>query len=276
MPPSTQTCPISGDAMRPVFRARLLERHDVEYFQCPGCGLLQTEPPHWLEEAYSGAIAKTDVGLVHRNLDVFGRAVPLMYGLHGPDARVLDAAGGYGMLARLLRDRGFDAYTEDEHCENLLCGPFEPAPEQRFDVVCAIEVMEHLVDPKAFLAGYVERHDPASILFSTVTFEGEAPAPDWWYYAPESGQHITFLQPRTIEVLAGALGFTYTPIRGDLHLFTREPLRGLAKMAAGRGWRARYAAWKARRGMRGRSRLAADYDVACRAARGGDDGIVSS
>ena len=35
----------------------ILSKHRVQFFRCTGCGFIQTEEPHWLEEAYSQAIA---------------------------------------------------------------------------------------------------------------------------------------------------------------------------------------------------------------------------
>jgi hypothetical protein len=31
----------------------------------------------------------------------------------------VDIGGGYGLLTRLMRDRGFDFYWKDPHCENI-------------------------------------------------------------------------------------------------------------------------------------------------------------
>jgi hypothetical protein len=253
--------------MAPAGQGRLLGRHDVQYFLCPGCGLLQTEAPYWLEEAYSSAISRTDLGLVQRNVETFRKISPVIFDLHGPDARVLDSAGGYGMLARMLRDAGFDAYTEDAYCENLLCGPFAPPEGRAMDVVCAIEVMEHLMDPLQFLREKIEERSPSTLIFSTVTYPGPTPPPaDWWYYCPENGQHITFFQPRSIEALAARLGFVYTRLRADLHLFTRTPPRSSPRALRGRGLAGRLLARRTRRGMRGRSRLPEDYATACQAA----------
>src|ERR1700721_2998341 len=46
----------------------VLRKYCVRYFRCESCGFMQTEAPYWLEEAYSSAIAKQDVGAMERNL----------------------------------------------------------------------------------------------------------------------------------------------------------------------------------------------------------------
>lgn len=55
-------CPICECSMPFVFHKELLGRYIVAYYRCPKCELLKTEAPYWLEEAYSNAIADTDVG----------------------------------------------------------------------------------------------------------------------------------------------------------------------------------------------------------------------
>ncbi len=48
----------------------VLNKYNVDFFQCRFCGFIQTEDPYWLDESYSKAINKSDVGLVRRNIDL--------------------------------------------------------------------------------------------------------------------------------------------------------------------------------------------------------------
>ena len=61
-------CPVCGTLRRWTFRHAVLNRHDVQYLFCGRCGLLQTEEPYWLEEAYAEPISRTDIGMVTRNV----------------------------------------------------------------------------------------------------------------------------------------------------------------------------------------------------------------
>jgi hypothetical protein len=77
--------------MRSAFRHTVLRKYDVQYFQCGGCGFLQTETPYWLDEAYSSAIVTADTGIcflaaVSRAGEVSGRGWRL-WAVHAPDAR---------------------------------------------------------------------------------------------------------------------------------------------------------------------------------------------
>ena len=60
-------CKICESESHKFAKASVLGRYEVDYFQCSNCGFVQTEDPYWLEEAYSDAIASSDVGLVFRN-----------------------------------------------------------------------------------------------------------------------------------------------------------------------------------------------------------------
>lgn len=59
--------------MERIFSALLLRSHEVDYYRCPNCGLLQTEEPYWRDEAYRDPIAVSDTGLLQRNCGVAAR-----------------------------------------------------------------------------------------------------------------------------------------------------------------------------------------------------------
>lgn len=213
-------CPITGAPTEPAFSALILGKHEVGYHYCPESGLLLTEPPYWLDEAYQEAITDLDTGVVSRNVGNANFLESLLYVLSLDEGRLLDVAGGYGLLTRLLRDKGFDCYTTDKYCANLFAKAFEPEPGFKADALFAFEVLEHLVDPLGFLSELFDRHGCRTLVFSTLTFSDEIPSKDWWYYAFEGGQHITFYQPRTLAMLAEKLGCRHYMLSPELHIFT--------------------------------------------------------
>lgn len=229
-------CPVCGaTARRTVLRQTLLARHEVDYHLCDGCGLLQTDPPHWLDEAYAQAIADTDTGLLQRNLEHARLLNLLLQTVFDPAGRFVDVAGGYGVLTRLLRDRGFDAYRSDRYCDNLFAIGFEPPPGLRAEALFAFEVLEHVVDPVAFIDEAFRRHDCRSMLLSTLTYGDRVPEPGWWYYATETGQHISFYQPRTLQQVAARLGVHYLRLGAGLHLMLPQPLPPLRRRVLASG-----------------------------------------
>jgi hypothetical protein len=204
-------CLICGNKRELSFTETVLKKYKVNYFYCAKCGLLQTEQPYWLEDAYNTAISNTDTGLVQRNLYNSQVLSCLLYFLIGKNGKYCDVAGGYGMLTRLMRDVGFDFYWTDKYCKNLLSSGFEAdKTEPPFNAITAFEVLEHIYDPIAFLKESLSLFKTGTIIFSTQLFKIAPPRTDeWWYYSFESGQHISFYQERTLKFISYSLGTNF-------------------------------------------------------------------
>jgi hypothetical protein len=215
-------CRVCGEASPAIFEAPLL-RHRVRYHECPDCGYVQTETPYWLQEAYGEAINRSDTGILRRNernARLVIRVLAMLGHLHGT---VIDCAGGYGLLVRMLRDRGIDARWADLYCENLVARGFEATQDERADLITAFEAMEHFVEPTVELAALLARSD--HVLVSTDLIPSPTPAPgSWWYYAPEHGQHIGFYRPATLAWMARQLGCNVLSDGKSFHLFSRKPV----------------------------------------------------
>lgn len=222
---SSTNCPICSHPLTPAFTATLMGRHTVSYLHCRCCGLLRSEEPYWLEEAYASAIVDADTGLVTRNLSIAAKLAVLLQMRFDPRSPCLDVAGGYGMLTRLMRDIGFDCYWHDKYCPGFLARGFEVESAKLiryFPVLTAFEVLEHVYNPVEFVEENLEKFRADTLIFSTELYSGDdPPAHDWWYYAFPAGQHITFYQRRTLEALGRRLGMRFWSING-LHVLTRQ------------------------------------------------------
>lgn len=212
-------CRVCGSEAAPLFDTVVLHRHKVTYFECPTCAFVQTEDPYWLEEAYSSAFTTTDTSTIRRSLILGKSAMALLYFAFNAQGKFVDYAGGYGTLARLMRDVGFDFYSTDLYAENFMAKGFDATPG-RYELATAFECFEHFVYPGQELEKILAYSD--NIFFTTQPCPTPAPAiKDWWYYSPHHGQHIALYRPKTLAYLGQQYGLHYHRIL-NYHLFTRK------------------------------------------------------
>jgi hypothetical protein len=218
-------CTICNQKTQIQFTALVLNKYEAKYFYCQACGFLQIVDPFWLDEAYSNAIASTDTGLVMRNNYIAKTLAVFLFFTMNERGRgkYLDAAGGYGMLTRLMRDYGFDFYWSDKYCNNLLARGFDSdSIISSYKAVTAFEVFEHITNPCEFVIEKLTAADSNTLIFSTELFEGSPPAPNtWWYYTLETGQHVSFFQKRTLQNMAKRLNMNCYS-HGSFHILTNE------------------------------------------------------
>lgn len=218
------TCAICGNSTQPAFSTITLKKYTFDAMICPHCGFLQAANPHWLNEAYSEAIAACDTGLVARNLSLAATLSPLFFHLFGTDGRHVDFAGGTGLFVRLMRDIGYDFYWRDPYCTNVHARGFEFQRGHGYLAVTAFEVLEHVVDPMEFVLSVFQDTGAEVLFFTTELFSGAPPKPDeWWYYAFDAGQHISFYQAKTLEIIADRLGMKFVSYNG-IHVFCKTSL----------------------------------------------------
>jgi SAM-dependent methyltransferase len=133
--------------------------------------------------------------------------------------RWLDYGCGTGGLVTYLRGQSVDAFGfEQGWCEDLLRRNGVPTIEKdefaryagKFDVVSAIEVIEHTTDPVDVLRTIRPLLKPGGLLFLTT---GNAqPFHDritkWRYVTPDV--HVSYFEPATLATALEAAGFTPT------------------------------------------------------------------
>jgi methyltransferase family protein len=245
---------------RPFGRARILEKHDVDYFECGACGFVETEEPYWLAEAYSSAITPSDIGLVGRNVRLARQTRNLIFALLDRDRSCIDYWGGYGLFVRLMRDYGVDFRLYEERCENLFAQGFEADLKvpSRYELLTAFEVLEHCARPMKELERMAELAD--TIAFTTELLPAHRPRPgEWWYYGTEHGQHVAIFAQPTLHYVAERLGmklYRYT----SFHILTRKTLsRPLLRLLRMRSVEA-LLTWRYDRVSTARSLVASDFE----------------
>ncbi len=221
---------------------RILGQYLAEYRRCQACGYVFVVDPHWLEHAYSTAIAALDTGIVTRNLWLADVMSALLGTSLRKTRRTLDFGAGTGLLVRLMRDRGHDFHWYDAYSPNLLARGFESELSARFDLVTAFELVEHLPDPVATFDA-LHLLAPVIVISTELLPESASELDDWWYYAPESGQHIGFFTSNSLQVLARRLGLTLSSNGRNLHVLAPQAISTRLLRALRKPARARWLAW---------------------------------
>jgi len=180
-----------------------MEKYDIVYFQCESCQFIQTEDPHWLEEAYRQSLNIEDTGIIKRNILCAKRTTVVLYSYFNHQGCFLDYGGGTGLFVRMMRDAGYNFYWNDPFTTNIFARGYESelSPSQGFDAVTSFECFEHFVDPHTEIIKMLSV--APAIIFSTEIFSGGTPSPETWqYYYFSHGQHVSLYSYQSLQVIA--------------------------------------------------------------------------
>ena len=213
-------CNICKTRSRSIFKGKILNKYDADYYLCPNCKFLQIKDPFWLEEAYKDPINKYDTGILSRNISLSKLTAIIIYYFFDVNSSFLDYAGGYGIFTRMMRDIGFDFYWSDPYSENLLARGFEHDREKAIELLTSFESFEHFKNPIDEISKMLAISD--NILFTTELLPINIPSPDeWWYYGIEHGQHISFFSEKTLRYISVKFNLKLLTIPNkNVHLLT--------------------------------------------------------
>jgi hypothetical protein len=217
------SCRLCGNQVAAVFSLRLLQKYEVEYLRCIVCESLQTERPYWMQEAYQNNLSILDTGAAQRNLSNLAATFAVSKLLHLSD--VVDFGGGDGLLCRLLRDYKINCYVNDKYAAASYARAFATPEFFHPGILLAFEVLEHFECPFNDLKPLFASN-PRVILASTGIYCGQGS--DWWYLAPETGQHVFFYSEKALHSIAKSYGYRLLICSGHL-LFLKSDLTGMVK-----------------------------------------------
>ena len=223
-------CKICSGKSEIIFTKNVLAQFDVNYYKCDSCSFIQTEEPYWLDEAYSlGAISALDVGIMSRNLLLLSKTQKKLKKLFTDftSFSAIDYGGGEGIFVRLMRDKGFNFYRQDLHADNQYSRYFDikdlPA-NNKFNLLTVFKVFEHLPHPMEEIKKMFNYSD--IILLSTELQPSEdiSQLKDWWYFVPETGQHISFYTEDAFQEIAKKFNAYYYTDYINLHIISKKQL----------------------------------------------------
>ena len=232
-------CKICHNPTQIAFETTILGHYKEIFYKCQYCGFLAPHNIHWLQESYTNAINASDTGIVARNLSLYKIVSVVAYMLFGFRSKhlgggqyiasespiIVDIGGGTGLLVRLLRDVGLEAFWQDEYCENIFARGFEWNQTIKPTLLTSFEVFEHLPNPQKQISAML--NICPNILFSTELLPESIPPHQgdntWWYYGFHHGQHISFYAKQTLEYIAKQHNLHLCSY-GSIHLLSQKAL----------------------------------------------------
>ncbi|WP_460588524.1 class I SAM-dependent methyltransferase [Haliea atlantica] len=162
------------------------------------------------------SLSLLDTGVAQRNLHNLAICYFVVKLFSVPN--VLDFGGGDGFLCRMLRDYEVNCYLMDSHAWPVYAQGFIDSGCEVINMITAFEVVEHFSDPAREMDEIFSRGAKV-VLLSTLLYEGQGP--DWWYLAPETGQHVFFYSEEAMKLLAARYQYDLVAVNGYL-LFVRK------------------------------------------------------
>ena len=197
----------------------------VYYHRCPRCGFLFTiafdhwTPDDFLRHIYNEQYILVDPDYRERRPTQIAEFVSTRFG-GARERRVLDYGGGNGLLAELLRGKGF----RDIQVYDPFVPQFSTPPSGKFDLILCFEVIEHSPDPRRTITEMTSLLSPTGAIFASTLFQ----PPDiqksemtWWYIGPRNG-HVSFLTSEALAAIAKPLGYRWASAGQGMHVIFRE------------------------------------------------------
>ena len=222
---------------------------------CRGCGLLfahplpdESEKEETERQAYVGEVLPEAAEFFEScNADFvedeivrgFRRVLRLLEQGRG-QGRMLDVGAGTGLFMHLAREQGWQIKGLDlcelsrekaraEFGVEVDVGDFRSAPYQpeSFDCITMLDVLEHSLDPAAFLARALELLKPGGLLYVAVPNQRSLlanlvdrwiwlglPARRWFLERLYVSPHIFYFHPRLLKRALEDAGFEVVSVRG--------------------------------------------------------------
>jgi len=133
----------------------------------------------------------------------------------------LDWGGGPGLLVRMLRDVGIDAYNYDKYVKNHFASGFSRSDGHRYTFVTAFEVFEHFANPKSDLEP-IFALQPSCLLVSTCLYTNQGP--NWSYLGPAKSAHVFFYSDEALRLIGRRYDYQVVRFPHEMTLFVRRPI----------------------------------------------------
>ncbi len=195
----------------------------VEYFRCTNCGaILAPELLTWTPEIlgskiYNADYVKYDPDYLYNRpynySNFFMGLVP--YTKYGK-FKHLDYGSGMGVMSSILRSKLWNSTSYDPYSEGSTT-----KPSGYFDLITAIEVVEHSLNVEETFKDMLKYLKPGGIIiFSTQLAKPEYTI-DWWYIGARNG-HINIQSEKSLKLIAKNCGMYFTSLSDNIHIFQKS------------------------------------------------------
>ena len=206
----------------------------IPYYRCRTCGFVFTSyfdgwsKKDFAERIYNSDYIRADPEFTGERPKYLAEQFAIMLAPLRAQLNNLDYGGGEGRLIQELKQRGFE--------RGEVFDPFFSAgarPEKQFNLVMAIEVVEHSVDPAQLFRDVLSYLTPDGVVLFTTALQGRKADPGWWYIAPRNG-HVSIHSAASLQRLATAAGVKCLSLHDNAHLLYRDRRSTIAREIAGR------------------------------------------
>lgn len=190
----------------------------VPYLACRSCGFLFTNAFDGLDDAELGRVIYNDEYVLadpdfrEARPRYMARTLGKLMAPVRNSVRMLDYGGGGGLMARLLQEDGFTVETYDPY--------FQAAAFRKgaYDVVTAIEVVEHSRDPLGTFRDIASALSTSGAILFTTELRPPGAGLEWPYVAPRNG-HVSLHTRASLLACARACNMVAHSVSQHFHLF---------------------------------------------------------
>lgn len=180
-------------------------KRKVIYYLCDSCAhCFAPEFREWcnedfIREIYNSEYIKVDPELTEKRPIEFAKFIDRVFGEIKKNIHHLDFGGGPGVLSNALRNLGWNSVSFDPFFATV-----DEHASEKFDLITAIEVFEHVPDPHQLMHQIFARmKEDGLLLFSTLPSDQVLRGGSllkWWYLAPRNG-HVSLFSTNSLIAL---------------------------------------------------------------------------
>jgi len=213
-------CRLCEDRSIFKFSEKILNKFNINFYECTKCYSLQTEKPYWLKESYEEWLTKYDTGVYARveKSSLVTLTICKIFGFNN----LLDIGGGDGLFCRIMRDYYINCFSNDKFSKNIYAREFIQPNFENPDLVTSFEAVEHFSDPNQEF-DKIFKLNPKAVLLTTSIYEQQGQK--WNYLELQTGQHIFFYSKESVKLIGKKYDYNVFFLESGFILMTSKKIK---------------------------------------------------